>query len=314
MSLLGEIMDLSGMAYAAGAGLDTRQLCLPNTRVDILSQIIEYINSSSDVAPRVLWLSGSAGTGKSSIAHTIAHWFTQLGGLGSCFCFDRHSEADRRHEKIFSTIARDMADYDPGVRRALSDAVRNASVLKNTRDIIQQWQKLLTIPLGKLSGLNVGPIVIVIDALDETGGVETRRDLLRILAGRLRNPDIPLITELPNNVRFIVTSRPLRDIDAEFDGIPHIRRISMDDIPPEVASRDIHAYVSMELEGLSDFGDTEFAVLAELADGLSNGRVVLALPSEQALLAYLQGIPSMLRCHAILPDGRICYLPCISSF
>jgi hypothetical protein len=226
------------------------------------------IDESADDIPRVLWLSSSVGTGKSAIAHTIAYWSNQRGCLGSCFCFDRHSEADRRHEKNFSIIARDMADYDPGVRRALSDAVRNASALKNTRDIIQQWQKLLTEPLGKLSGLNVGPIVIVIDALDETGGVETRRDLLRILAGRLRNPDIPLITELPNNVRFIVTSRPLRDIDAEFDGVPHIRRISMDDIPPEVASRDIHAYVFQFLHGLSYFGDKEFAALAELADGL----------------------------------------------
>jgi hypothetical protein len=47
---------------------------------------------------------------------------------------------------------------------------------------------------------------------------------------------------------FIVTSYPLRDIDAEFDGVPHILQIFMDDIPPEVARRDIHVYVSMGLE------------------------------------------------------------------
>jgi hypothetical protein len=39
------------------------------------------------------------------------------------------------------------------------------------------------------------------------------------------------------------------------------------DIPTAVAERDIHAYVSKELEGL-DFQDREFAVLAENADGL----------------------------------------------
>lgn len=47
---------------------------------------------------------------------------------------------------------------------------------------------------------------------------------------------------------FIVTPYRLRDIDAEFDGVPHILQTFMDDIPPEAARRDIHAYVSMGLE------------------------------------------------------------------
>jgi hypothetical protein len=43
--------------------------------------------------------------------------------------------------------------------------------------------------------------------------------------------------------------------------------MSMDDIPPADAKRDIHAYVSQELEGWH-FQDEQFAVLAEKADGL----------------------------------------------
>jgi hypothetical protein len=179
----GEILDLSGMTYAAGAGLDTRKQCLPGTRTEILSQITEWVNSTGDV-PRVLWLSGPAGKGKSAIGHTIAKWFNDVGGLGSCYSFDRQREADRRHEKIFSTIARDLADRDPEMRRALADAVQTANSLKNTADITQQWQKLLIEPLGKSSESIVGPIVIMIDALDESGGAETRIDLLRILADK----------------------------------------------------------------------------------------------------------------------------------
>src|SRR5258708_32780820 len=93
---------------------------------------------------------------KSAIAHTIANWFNDMGGLGSCFCFDRHREADKRHEKVFSTIARDLADCDPEMRRALANAVKNANSLKNTTDIIQQWRKLLMEPLKQLSGATVG--------------------------------------------------------------------------------------------------------------------------------------------------------------
>ncbi|KAG2141151.1 uncharacterized protein EDB93DRAFT_639803 [Suillus bovinus] len=260
----GEIQDLSGMTYAAGAGLDTRKQCLEGTRMEILSQITDWVNRTGNDVQPVLWLSGPAGKGKSAIAHTIAKWFKDVGGLGLCYCFDREQEAARRHEKIFSTIARDLADRDPEMRRALADAVQNANDLKNTADITQQWQKLLIEPLGKSSGSTDKPIVIVIDALDESGGAETRRDLLRILAGKHRNPDVPKITDLPNNFRFIITSRPLGDIHNEFHDVRHIRQMSMDDIPPDSQS---------SLRKLMDF---------------SSGRVSPADISKSLILGYLQ--------------------------
>ncbi|KAG2158585.1 uncharacterized protein EDB93DRAFT_554165 [Suillus bovinus] len=110
---IGQTLELSGMTYAEGAGLDTRKECLQGTRTEILSEITDWVNSTGDNVPRVLWLSGPAGKGKSAIAHTIAKWFNDVGGLGSCYSFDRQREADCRHEKIFSTIARDLADRDP---------------------------------------------------------------------------------------------------------------------------------------------------------------------------------------------------------
>ncbi|KIK34723.1 hypothetical protein CY34DRAFT_17519 [Suillus luteus UH-Slu-Lm8-n1] len=42
----------------------------------------------------------------------------------------------------------------------------------------------------------------------------------------------------------------------------------MDDIPPEVAERDIYAYMSKKLEGVSHLGGNEFTALAKKADGL----------------------------------------------
>jgi hypothetical protein len=256
------------MPYATGAGLNTMKQCLPGTRMSILAQISEWINDNGDAAQRVLWLSGPAGTGKSAIAHTIANWFNDLGRLGSCFCFDRDLKVDKRHEKIFSTIARDLADHDPEVRRSLANAVEHANALKNTTDIIQQWCKLFMEPLEKLSGLSVGPVLIVIEALDESGGVETRRNLLRILAGTLEGEGLPQITELPSNFRILVTSRPLHDIKSEFWDAPHIQRLSMDNIPEEVSKRDIHTFVSHELKRVSDLGDKEFGDLADKAGGL----------------------------------------------
>ncbi|KIK43118.1 hypothetical protein CY34DRAFT_43740, partial [Suillus luteus UH-Slu-Lm8-n1] len=262
---LGAKLDLSTMPYAAGAGLNTEKQCLLGTRTDIISQITDWINDK-DAAQRVLWLSGPAGTGKSAIAHTIANWFNDLGELGSCFCFDLKD--DKRHQKVFSTIARDLADRDPEMRQTLAHAVEHANALKNTTDMIQQWRKLLMEPLKKLSGSSVRPVLIVIEALDESGGVETRRNLLRILAGTLEAEGLPKITELPSNLRILVTSRPLRDIDDEFRDTPHIQRLSMDEIPEAVSKRDILTFVSHELSQVSGLGDKEFGDLADKADGL----------------------------------------------
>lgn len=45
--------------------------------------------------------------GRSTIAYTITDWFNDLGWLGSCYCFDHARDADRRQERIFSTITHD---------------------------------------------------------------------------------------------------------------------------------------------------------------------------------------------------------------
>ncbi|KAG1834009.1 hypothetical protein DFJ58DRAFT_750229 [Suillus subalutaceus] len=262
-----EILNLGNMTYADGTELDARKQCLQGTHTEILSQITE-------------WLSGPGGKGKSAISHTIAKWFEDVGGLGSCYSFDHQREADHRHEEIFSTIVRDLADRDPEMRRALADAVQAASSLKKTADIIQQWQKLVIGPLGKSSGSTEEPIVIVINALYESGGEETRNNLLHILAAKHQDPAVPKITDLPIDFRFIVASRPLDDINDELHSVQHILQMFMDDIPLGFAERDIRAYVSKKLQG-SGLDDREFAVLAKKPHGLFEWAPPSAAPPTQ---------------------------------
>ncbi|KAG0692815.1 hypothetical protein DFH29DRAFT_860592 [Suillus ampliporus] len=135
----GDEVNLSGMTYAAGAGLDTRKRCLPGTRTEILSQIMGWINNSGDDVPPVLWLSGPAGTGKSAIAHTIAGSFIDEGGVGACYSFDRDRDADHRHDKVFSTIARDLADRHPGQLRHGKDRL---DLLQKAREVCESRERL----------------------------------------------------------------------------------------------------------------------------------------------------------------------------
>jgi len=226
------------MPYARGAGLDMQKLCLEGTREELLNEIVDWINNVGKDTPRIFWLHGHAGTGKSSIAHTIAHRFQQLERLGSCFCFDRSRMAERRHEKVFSTIARDLANRDTSLRKQLTAVIHGNAAFKSTTDILQQWEELIVKPMTALSEGMIGPIVIIMESLDESGDTDSRRVLLRILgnAGRL-----------PPNIRIFLTSRSLQDIDAALDGGTHVRKKSMVSLPSDSTERDIFRFVSYQL-------------------------------------------------------------------
>jgi len=103
-------------------------------------------NLEEDVE-RVFWLNGTAGKGKSAIAHMIADWFTERGGPGAFFCFDRTREADRWHETIFTTITWNLVDGDPIIWRALVSVIRDKNKLRHTTDITGQWREFILGPV-----------------------------------------------------------------------------------------------------------------------------------------------------------------------
>ena len=250
-----EDLNLDGMAYAEGAGLDATKKCLDGTRVEILKEIVDWINDPDVNVPRIFWLHGQAGMGKSTIAHTVALQYKNAGGLCSCFCFARDRQAERREEKMFSTIVRDLANCDPAFRRALARAVKDDNMLKATHDVMQQWKKLLK-PLSNVSGGRVGNVVVVIDALDESGLDASRKHILEVLTEA---------ASLPSNFRILLTSRPLADIMVALRDGQHVKAVSLDKVPAE---RDIHMYVSKKLKDGQDIGATEINQIVYRADGL----------------------------------------------
>lgn len=254
------------MPYVGGAGLDKKKICLEGTREDIINEITTWMNNTEDNTHRVFWLHGNAGTGKSSIAHTIAYRFKGLKRLGSCYCFDRNEIAQQRHKNIFTTIAQDLASHDKQMQRALAVAVGQDKSLKHTTDILQQWEEMIMKPAKTLSDAMVGPIVIVIDAVDESGEVDSRKYLLRILAGKLDDGESH-ISKLPPHVRILVTSRPLPDILDALKGAEHVRQKSMDDIPFKSTQSDILRYIMYDFRGFQSEGISEDS-LTDASGGL----------------------------------------------
>ncbi|KIO00095.1 hypothetical protein M404DRAFT_1004203 [Pisolithus tinctorius Marx 270] len=256
-----EDLDLASLAPARGAGPNWTKKCLDGTRTEVLAEIINWIYDTNEDVPRILWLHGQAGKGKSAIAHTIALWFKKVGGVGSCFCFSRDWQAEHLEEKIFRTIACDLAERDPAFGRALADVLATGDSLKTTSDVALQWRRLILEPLCKVSDNMVGSVVIVVDALDESGPERSRRHLLSVLASAQA-------AGLPRNVRILVTSRPFPDIEHVLSAARHVMATSLDDVPASSAERDIRQYIMKRVGHLREIGAAEVYRIAQRAEGL----------------------------------------------
>jgi hypothetical protein len=167
------------------------------TRVAFLEFIINWVNNPA--SERGLVLLGQAGTGKSSIAHEIARLFDKMHRLTSSFIFVRREQSVRKAYHLFTTLARDLADRYPSFKIALGKVVKDNTALRvGTRDYDTLFESLILEPLKDVH--IVGPILVVIDALDESGDASGRIGLHAFLARNL--------IRLPSNFRVVITSRP----------------------------------------------------------------------------------------------------------
>ncbi|KIJ63433.1 hypothetical protein HYDPIDRAFT_29675 [Hydnomerulius pinastri MD-312] len=198
--------DLNDLRYASGARYDLDKKCPSGMHSEVLQEITDWITGISDHPQRLYVLGGSSSSGKADIAHTIAARFDEIGRLGSSFCFDRSQQATRNASTVFSTIARDLADLDEERRQVLCQVLQRKKSLRTTSSTREQFEKFILEPSRYL--VTVGPILIVIDALDEAGDEEEREVLLSVLATKAQ--------ELPVNFRILVTARVEEDIQIAF--------------------------------------------------------------------------------------------------
>jgi len=205
---------------------------------------------------RCLVLFGQAGTGKSSIAHEIAHRFDKMRRLTSSIMFVRKEQPKPYH--LFTTLARDLSDRYPSFKTALGMAVKGDSSRRvGTRDYATLFQSLIVEPL---KGLHiVGPIVVVIDALDESGDATGRIGLHTFLAKNL--------IELPPNFRVLITSRSEEVIRSALEGAPSVSIKYMND--PKLAATTRHDILTFLQKDLpSGEFETYGHLLADKAEGL----------------------------------------------
>ncbi|EJC99711.1 WD40 repeat-like protein, partial [Fomitiporia mediterranea MF3/22] len=210
--------------------------CLEDTRMEVLNEIMDWLLSSGE--QNILWLHGVAGSGKSTIATTIAEYCREMSRLGAFLFFNRVDGAEGQLISIFRTIAFRLALFDSAIARHVDAAIQaNNHAIEAIAEV--QYNKLLLEPLTASRDDVDGPIVIVIDALDECGTPDARRTLMSLLKREFG--------KLPSNFRFLITSRPEADINIALSNRPSsVYEVALDSGSAD-SRRDVLRYIDYEM-------------------------------------------------------------------
>lgn len=243
-------IDLAKLPIAKGASFDSHMeehnaRCLGNTRVELQSQIAEWAKDSN--GKPVFWLNGMAGTGKSTIARTVAQSFANKGQLGASFFFKKGEGDCGNASRFFTTIATDLMSHIPelipGIRKAI-----DADPAISERALKDQFEKLILQSLSEIRQLRPQALVliIVIDALDECDREEDIRAILQLLA---QTKDIK-----PVSLRVFLTSRPELPIRLGFRRMSNgtYQDLILHEIPKETIKHDIALFLEHELREIGE--------------------------------------------------------------
>ena len=231
---------LNGCRRARGADFrhGDRQGCLKGTRKTVLDEIESW--SKDFNASPVYWLNGLAGTGKSTIAQTIAERIFADGRLGASFFCSRDFQDRRSLHYIFPTLAFQLAHKYPVFRSILVPLLQSNPDIGH-ESLFNQMRVLIVEPLSS----SCISTVIVIDALDECVDEEPQSAILSVM-GRL--------VEVIPKIKFLITGRPEPRIQSGFR-LSLLRPLTdvfvLHEVEPSAINMDIRLFLEHGLSELA---------------------------------------------------------------
>jgi hypothetical protein len=243
-------------------------ICLENTRVELLWKIYEWAEGGDERC--IFWLSGLAGTGKSTIARTVARKYCDKKLLGASFFFSRGGGDVGHAGKLVTSIASQLAMSIPCIEQYICDAITEHSDIA-TRSLRDQWIQLILRPLSKLEISSCQSFyVLVVDALDECDDDRNIRLILQLLA------EFQALNTV--QIRVFLTSRPEFTIRCGFNNIPDTEHqdFVLHSISSSIVDHDIRAFLEYSLGLLGQErslgpgwpGDDTVGYLVRVASGL----------------------------------------------
>ena len=218
-----------------------------------------------ETAPKVYWLNGHLGTGKTSIAHTLSERLDVQQMLGASFFCSRSAVRDA--SRIIPTTATMLARSNPGIRSAICEVLTSDPDVADINSLPQQFNSLVVNPIKRVIDKDVNIYkVIVIDALDECSSPWMVESLIKAILDGVA--DIPL--------KFFILSRPEDWIKNAFRHVARsslLQEFALHDVPKSDVQCDIETYLR--------------SALSEIAEARNYSHLDSPWPPEEELKALL---------------------------
>ena len=237
--------------YAVAARYDChpdRRACLETTRTKVLDGILTWAHGrapsggpAADSASErpIFWLNGLAGTGKTTVAYTVAERCHEEHILGASFFCSRSDSDCNNPSMIFTTIAYQLGLFYPPYRELVAEILRKDPLLVYS-SVSRQFEELIVRPLESLRD-HFPLCLVVIDALDECRDKNVTSAILSTLL-KYAEALLPL--------RFFVTSRPESHLVTSFDAPGYqnaFGKLLLHEVALDLVTADIHHYLTTSL-------------------------------------------------------------------
>ncbi|HYG60706.1 MAG TPA: toll/interleukin-1 receptor domain-containing protein [Symbiobacteriaceae bacterium] len=295
----GEIETLEGYLKPISSEARMSQLLKkPLVGREWLLKAVEQWRSVPNRTSRLFWIMGVPGVGKSTFAAQLAHYGRDK-VIAVQFCeYDKpdHREAHRIVRSLAFQIATRLPDY-----RALLLSLSEIRRL-DRKQPAELFDYLLANPLRQVIDGGREVYLMVIDALDEAGGLGQNRFVEMLAENAPR---------LPDWIGIVVTSRPEKDVTTPLQALKPI----ILDTASESNRDDIRKYLRSELasflESRSDAdqlieqimwkSDGVFLYVERFCDAVKSGHISLDRPGQ-----FPQGLGGVFfqYCRRQFPDVR----------
>lgn len=224
----------------------SRRFCTPGTRLNILAEIEKWATEPDSKLG--YWMSGMAGTGKSTIAMSACKILKDKHVLAGTFFCSRQIPECRDYQLVIPTLAYQLARFSRTFASSLVDILSGDPDLA-TKSPDVQVQELLVKPwrvVNKTGNMGFYAPVIVLDALDECENISL---VLKHLVSAIQQRLLP-------GLKFFLTSRPTQEVQLTLHSKPSdtpiqiVHEFILHNVEESEIQGDIYTYVKDELKDI----------------------------------------------------------------
>jgi len=208
---------------------------MPGTCVDVLRDIQMWLCDLN--MPNILWLSGSPGSGKTTIASTVVADFESFSGQ----FFFHHDQAEFCDpDNLWRHLALDLALGNNALGKSIAKALETQKANIRGLDISSQFKHLIVKPVQEVFQDTATPLLIVIDALDECNQYEKILPSLKSWS-----------LQLPKFLKLFITSRHYLNIQSTLNPVSHHMDLQTGDKASDQTSKDLELYFTTRFSDMT---------------------------------------------------------------